>query len=131
MTAPKSAPRKGKPTYIAGATAAQNRASSKPKAAKAVTRPSNTGSVSASLPKKKSNVITGVSHGTSGGSGGSYISSYQATSTPPAGATPPAGVPSSSGSSGGMDFSEMIRNLPSSTQNGMTGVDSFRKMFGF
>lgn len=130
MTAPKSAPRKGKPTYIAGATAAQNRASSKPKAAKAVTRNSNTGSVSASMPKK--NVITGVSHGTGGGSsGGSYISGYQASASAPANAAPPAGVPSSSGPSGGMDFSDLIRNMPSSTQNGMTGVDSFRKMFGF
>lgn len=126
MTAPKSAPRKGKPTYIAGATAAQNRASSKPRAAKANPRKSNTGSVSASMPKK--NVITGVSHGTSGGSSGSYISGYQASSSPPANASPPASM---SSGFGGMDFTEAIRNLPSSTQNGMTGVESFRKLFGF
>lgn len=127
MTAPKSAPRKGKPTYIAGATAAENRASSKKSAAKANPRKSNTGSVSASLPKK-SNVIRNVS---SGGGGTSkapgYIAPMQAT-------TAPAGGTSSSPSDSFTSIFESIRNQPSGGgMNGFTGfqgMDDVKKLFG-
>ena len=119
MTAPKSAPRKGKPTYIAGATAAQNRASSKKSAAKANPRKSNTGSVSASLPKK-SNVIRNVSSG-------GYIAPMQAT-------TAPAGGTSSSPSDSFTSIFESIRNQPSGGgMNGFTGfqgMDDVKKLFG-
>lgn len=129
MTAPKSAPRRDKPTYIAGATAAENRASSKKSAAKANPRKSNTGSVSASLPKK-SNVIRNVS---SGGGGTSkapgYIAPMQAT-TAPAG-----GTSSSPGASDPFSSAfEAIRNQPSGGgMNGFTGfkgMDDVKKLFG-
>lgn len=128
MTAPKSAPRKGKPTYIAGATAAENRASSKKSAAKANTRKSNTGSVSAALPKKKSSVIRNVSSGSGGTSKApGYIAPMQAT-------TAPAGGTSSSPSDSFTSIFESIRNQPSGGgMNGFTGfqgMDDVKKLFG-